>query len=152
MAGDAGSTMTRKTLTWKNTAVLFVSANLLFAPTAYGHDDHPHPVSARVTVQHVTKGCHELSIGGRHSASLNLTVARGHAIGVVNTDGDSFRIVQAAGPKIATGGRLVTGLMNILAFEHTGRYTFTVVRVAKSEFSMRTVGPDNTLRLRIRVY
>jgi hypothetical protein len=149
-ASDGGLVMSR-TILISGAALLAIGFAAVIAPAAYGHDDHLHPVSARVTVQHVTQGCHELSIGARHGSALNLTVARKRAVGIFNTDGDSFRIVQVSGPKIATGGRLMTGLMNVLAFEHTGRYVFKVARVAKGSSPARAVGPDNTLRLRIRV-
>ena len=143
--------MSRKILT-SQAALLVVVFAAVTAPAAYGHEGHRHPVSARVTVQHVTRGCHELSIGARHGTALKLTVAQDRAIGVFNMDGDSFRIVQVSGPKIATGPRVATGLMNVLAFERAGRYVFSVVRVSKAGFRVRTLGRDNTLRLTIRVH
>ena len=149
-ASDGGLAMSRKILIGQ-AALLAVGFATVIAPAAYGHDDHRHPVSARVTVQHVTQGCHELSIGARHGTALKLTVARDKAIGVFNMDGDSFRIVQVSGPKIATGPRVTTGLMNVLAFERAGRYVFSVVGVSKGQLRERTLGPDNTLRLTIRV-
>jgi hypothetical protein len=133
----------------KAIASVAFALSLAAAPGAYGHEGHPHAVDVRVTIQHVTKGCHELALGTRHATSLRLSVRRGLSVGVVHMDGASFRLVQTAGPKIATGTRMTTGLMQVLVLKQPGRYTLDIVRVGKSD--ARTVGPENKLGLAIRV-
>lgn len=130
---------------------LTVAVAALAAGPAYGHDGHDHLVSARVSIDHVSKGCHALTLGHRQGPVLSLSLRPGKSVGVANKDGDTFRVVQRRGPQVTTGGRLTTGLMGILMLERPGRYAFDVVRVRKSAFSGKTIGPDNKLRLSVRV-
>jgi len=64
-----------------------------------------------------------------------------------------FDLVQVAGPKLSLGGRrFYTGSTRVIVFKKAGLYKLVATNVQTSEeVGLQTLGPDNGLRLTIRV-
>ena len=64
-----------------------------------------------------------------------------------------FDVTQTAGPRIALGGsRLYAGSSRVLVFRKAGTYKLVARSVQTSEqMGLQTLGPDNVLRLTVRV-
>jgi hypothetical protein len=119
----------------------FVVANGLAAGTA----------TKRVTIVHVTKGCHVWSVGAKRTANLSLTLHRGATLAVVNQDLDMHRLVQVSGPKTKTGPFLMMNQRALLRFAKAGLYRFhTRVADMRGMPKAKTIGPDNKLVLTVR--
>jgi hypothetical protein len=65
----------------------------------------------------------------------------------------SFNFVQLAGPKVALGNPLSQpGTVRTIVFAKKGVYKFKATNVQTSaEQGLQTLGPDNVLRLTVRV-
>ncbi len=119
----------------------FVVANGLAAGTA----------TKRVTIVHVTKGCHVWSVGAKRTANLRLTLHQGGTLAVVNQDLDMHRLVQVSGPKTKTGPFLMMNQPVLLRFAKAGLYRFhTRVADMRGMPKAKTIGPDNKLVLTVR--
>src|SRR6266508_5464409 len=119
----------------------FVVADGLAAGTA----------TKRVTIVHVTKGCHVWSVGAKRTANLRLTLHQGGTLAVVNQDLDMHRLVQVSGPKTTTGPFLMMNQPVLLRVAKAGLYRFhTRVADMGGMPKAKTIGPDNKLVLTVR--
>jgi hypothetical protein len=124
------------------TVGVFFAANGLAAGTS----------TKRVTIVHVTKGCHMWSVGTKKAPSLSLALRHGGTLAVVNQDLDMHKLVQVAGPKIKTGPFLMMNQKVLLRFAKTGLYRFhTRVADMRGMPEAKTIGTDNKLVLTVRV-
>lgn len=108
--------------------------------------------TTKLTIQHVQKGCHVWSHGGRQATSMRLTLHRGARLMLLDQDVDAHKLVQLSGPKLTVGGPMMMGQSRTIAFAKAGLYRFTtrVVEMGQ-EMEVKTIGPDNTLRLTVSV-
>jgi hypothetical protein len=106
----------------------------------------------RVTIVHVTKGCHVWSVGTKKAPNLNLALRHGGTLAVVNQDLDMHKLVQVVGPKVKTGPFLMMNQKVLLRFAKAGLYRFhTRVADMRGMPAAKTIGPDNKLVLTVRV-
>ena len=76
----------------------------------------------------------------------------GGRLTILNQDVDFHRVVQLAGPRIATGSRMMMNASVRLRFTKSGLYRFkTVTSEMPGMMDMKTVGPDYQLLLTVRV-
>jgi plastocyanin len=129
------------------TALLLAVAGLL-AGTAFAH------ASKTITIRHQTRGCHAWSFAnGTYKASLKIKVDRHTGLVFVNNDVMPHKLVQVAGPKAA----LTTPKMNhmsakaVVTFSKAGTYKFTTKAGEDYMKGMKTIGPDNILKLTVTV-
>ena len=110
------------------------------------------PGMAKLTIQHVQKGCHVWSDGTRRAASMLLNLSRGARIRIVDQDIDPHGLVQVAGPKLSFKDHMMMGQSQTITFAKPGVYRLKnkVVDMG-SMVEVKTIGPDNTLRLTISV-
>lgn len=132
-----------------------VAATAVTGAAASGASSQPvtsAPATVKLTIQHVVRGCHVWSDGSHRSASMSLTLKRGQAIRITDMDVDPHRLVQVAGPSLRLHGHMMMGGIQSVVFKQRGVYRLTTKTVEMGRMmDVKTVGPDNTLRLRIRV-
>lgn len=107
-----------------------------------------------LTIRHQMRGCHAWSFnGGAYKPSLQIKLARGTTLKVIDNDVMPHKLIQLAGPK----ARLVAPAMNHMSaqakvlFAKKGTYRFTTKPGEDYMKGMKTVGPDNVLRLTVTV-
>ena len=84
---------------------------------------------------------------------MRLTLARGARLQIVDQDIDAHQLVQLAGPSLAIHGHMMMGHRQTFTFEQPGLHKFkTKVIEMGSMMSVKTTGPDNTLRLTVSVH
>ena len=112
------------------------------------------PRAATLTIRHQMRGCHAWSFnGGAYKASLKIKLARGTTLKVIDNDVMPHKLIQLAGPK----ARLVAPAMNHMSaqaeviFAKKGTYRFKTKAGEDYMSGMKTVGPDNVLRLTVVV-
>jgi hypothetical protein len=107
-----------------------------------------------LTIRHQLRCCHAWSFnGGAYKASLKIRLARGTALKVVDNDLMPHKLVQLAGPK----AKLISPAMKHMSaqarviFAKKGTYKFTTKPGEDYMKGIKTVGPDNVLRLIVTV-
>lgn len=112
----------------------------------------PSARMTKLTIQHVLKGCHVWSYGGRQSASLRLNLKQGAQLQLLDQDVDPHGLVQLAGPKLRLRTHMMMGEKQLLSFQQPGVYRLKnkVIEMGP-QMSVKTIGPDHTLRLTISV-
>src|SRR5438105_10724350 len=113
-----------------------------------------HAPQATLTIRHQTHGCHAWSFdGSAYKASLKIRLARGTTLAVIDNDVMSHKLIQLTGPK----AKLITPAMSRMSaqakvvFAAKGRYTFATKAGEDYMQGIKTVGPDNVLRLTVVV-
>ena len=109
---------------------------------------------ATLTIRHQTRGCHTWSINNTsYRASLKVRLARGTTLTVIDNDVMPHKLIQLAGPK----AKLVTPAMKHMSaqakvvFAKKGTYRFTTKAGEDYMKGIKTIGPDNVLRLTVTV-
>lgn len=108
--------------------------------------------TAKLTIVHVARGCHSWTNGERIGERVRLTLNRGGRVAIVNQDIDAHKLVQTAGPKVATGAPMMMNGRRTIVFRKAGMYhlkTRTVEMPGMPE--IETAGPDHALWLIVTV-
>ena len=109
-------------------------------------------VTKKLTIQHVLKGCHVWSDGSRQAATMTLTLKRGTRLTITDMDIDPHQVLQTAGPRLGLHGHMMMGGVESIVFKQAGLYQLTTRTVEMGPMmNAKTVGPDNKLRLTVRV-
>jgi plastocyanin len=140
------ATMKRKTRIGLATLVLAAGAAL--AGSAFGH------APKTITIRHQMRGCHTWSYaGGAYKASLNVKLDRDTTIVFVDNDVMPHKLVQLSGPKakLTTPNMNRMGAKAVAVFSKPGVYKFTTKAGEDYMQGMKTIGPDNVLRLSVTV-
>jgi hypothetical protein len=132
----------------RTSALALVVAGV-FAGSAFAHS-----TQATLTIRHQMRGCHAWSFnGGTYKASLTIKLARGTALKVIDNDMMPHKLIQLAGPK----AKLISPAMKHMSaqakliFAGKGTYKFKTRAGEDYMSGMKTVGPDNVLRLTVVV-
>jgi len=109
--------------------------------------------TVRLAIVHVMRGCHVFATATKQlGASTTLTVAHGTRLELRITCPMDFDVAQTSGPALALPSRLYAGTSTTIVFAKRGFYAFTATNVQTPEqLGLQTMGPTNTLVLRIRV-
>lgn len=108
--------------------------------------------SAKLTIVHVQKGCHVFSDTAGKTAALNVAIARGGSITILNQDIDGHKLVESAGPSKLALQALRMNDDAVLTFAKAGVYRFsTKTFELKGMPPVKTMGMDNALRLTVVV-
>jgi len=109
---------------------------------------------AMLTIRHQLRGCHTWSFNnGPYKASLKITVARGTTLKVTDNDMMPHKLLQLAGPKaklIAPAMRHMSAQAKI-TFAKKGTYKFTTKPGEDYMKGIKTIGPDNVLKLTVTI-
>ena len=129
--------------------VLLVGAGLAVAPAAIASP------TMRLAIVHFVRGCHVWGTvdGQPLGPTRTLTVARGTKLQIRVSCPMSFDFSQLAGPRLDLGDpRSRPGTVRTIVFAKAGLYRLQAVNVeTSSDAGLQTLGPDNTLRLTVRV-
>jgi hypothetical protein len=107
-----------------------------------------------LTIRHQTRGCHAWSFNnGPYTSSMKVRLARGTTLTVIDNDMMPHKLIQLAGPK----AKLLTPAMKHMSaqanvvFSKKGTYRFTTKAGEDYMKGIKTIGPDNVLRLTVTV-
>jgi hypothetical protein len=141
--------MRRRRRIWVAVAGLVTAAAVV--GTAAAHASQP-----TLTIWHQTRGCHAWSFnGGPYKASMKIALARGTTLNVIDNDVMPHKLLQVSGPK----AKLISPAMNHMSaaakilFGKKGVYQFKTKAGEdyKNMSMMKTIGPDNVLRVTVVV-
>lgn len=108
--------------------------------------------AARLTIVHVTRGCHVWSDGERTAPGVKLVARRGTSLRVANMDIDTHRFVRVGGPRVALGRPLKMSDQFTLRFVKAGVYRLMTNKVeGDGMMEAKTTGKDNVLGLTVIV-
>jgi plastocyanin len=108
-----------------------------------------------VTIHHQTRGCHAWAVGSSaYKPAQAVTVAPGTTITFVNNDVMAQKIVQKGGAKVTFVGK--TNLNHSAAsvkvvLSRPGVYRFGTIEGNDYFKGVKTIGPDNVLKLVVTV-
>lgn len=113
------------------------------------------PRSASIMIDHVTRGCHTLDVNGsqRLSPHAVIRLAIGGRLHMQNNDVMPHKLIIAHGPgaSIAAANMNHMGATSTTTFARAGTYTLTTKAGEDYRKGVVTVGPDNTLRIKVVV-
>ena len=130
-------------------ATLAVAA-LCAAALAVGQAGASRPPTV-LEIKHFFRGCHVFT--KTETPTMTARLRRGDRIRLLDHDPMDFDLTQTAGPPVALGDlRLRRSEARMLVFRRAGVYRFEGRNVQTSEeLGLKTLGPDNTLKLIVRV-
>jgi hypothetical protein len=102
-------------------------------------------------IKHFFRGCHVFTASEKPVLSVRLR--KGDRIRLIDHDVMDFDVTQTAGPRVPiSDSRLRRSEVRLLAFRRAGLYRFEAKNIQTSEeLGLQTLGPDNTLRIVVRV-
>jgi plastocyanin len=112
------------------------------------------PTSASATIDHVTRGCHVLTVNnGAQTTNATIHLAAGGSLRVQDNDVMPHQIVRVAGPQAQFVGAAMThmGARSTVTFPTPGTYSLTTKAGEDYMKGIQTLGPDNTLRIKVIV-
>ena len=129
-------------------AGLALAATFVVTTTASAH------LPKTITIRHQVRGCHAWSFAkGPYKSSLTARIDRDSGLYFVNNDMMPHKLIQLAGPKasLSTPNMNHMGAHAYVTFKKAGVYKFTTKPGEDYMKGMKTVGPDNVLRLTVTV-
>jgi hypothetical protein len=108
----------------------------------------------KLSIQHVQNGCHVWSDGKSTAAKMRLNLRPGQKLSIVDQDVDAHQMLEFAGPAhLRMGKAMTTSHGMTLAFPMKGVYRLgtRTVEMPGMDMEVKTMGPDNELRLVVRV-
>ena len=108
----------------------------------------------KLTIQHTQKGCHVWSDGQMTGATMRLHLRPGQKLSILDQDVDAHQMMELAGPMhLRMGGPMLMNHGMTLAFMKKGVYRLgtKTVEMNGGGMDVKTVGPDNHLRLMVTV-
>jgi hypothetical protein len=113
------------------------------------------PLATRkLTIQHVMKGCHVWSDSKTTGPMMRLHLKAGQKLSIMDMDVDAHQMLQFAGPTHLHMGRpMTTNHGMTFTFMKKGVYRLGTKTVEMPGMTMdvKTLGPDNNLRLMVTV-
>ena len=111
--------------------------------------------TVRLTIVHFVQGCHVWGTNDSQplGPTRKISLHRGSKLVIRDNCPMTFDFRQTAGPKLALGNpRTYPGTTRTIVFRKVGLYRIKAVNVESSgDKGLETLGPDNTLRLIVRV-
>jgi plastocyanin len=140
------ATMNRKTKI--GIAALVIAAAAAAAGSAFAH------APKTITIRHQIRGCHTWSfVGGPYKAALKVKIDRDTTLVFVDNDVMPHKLIQLSGPKASLTSPNMNhmGAKAVAVFSKSGVYKFTTKPGEDYMKGMKTIGPDNVLRLTVTV-
>ena len=112
------------------------------------------PQARTLTIQHVLHGCHVWSEGGMTGPSMRMHLHVGQKLMIRDMDVDAHRMLEFSGPMHMHLGRPMMGGRGMtLVFPKKGTYRLgtRTVEMPGGGMDVKTIGPDNHLRLVVTV-
>ncbi len=118
------------------------------------------PKSGALMIRHQLKGCHSWSYNnGPSQAAQSITLARGGSLKITDADVMSHTLIETSGPAVRLSGGATghmgmmnrTGMVMKVTFPKAGTYHFRTHAGEDYMSGVKTVGPDNVLKLTVVV-
>jgi len=117
------------------------------------------PVAATLTIEHVLHGCHTWSNGTTTATMMRLHLKVGQRLAILDQDVDPHQMMQLSGPaRLHLGGPMMPLMMRharMISFPSKGVYRLGTKTVhmpgGMPSMDVKTIGPDNHLRLLVTV-
>jgi hypothetical protein len=112
------------------------------------------PATAKLTIQHVQRGCHVWSNGKTTAAMMRLHLRLGQRLSIIDMDVDAHQMMEFAGPMHLrmSGPMTMMNRTMTMSFPRKGVYRLGTKTVEMPRgMDVKTIGPDNTLRLVVTV-
>lgn len=115
------------------------------------------PKSTTIVIRHQTHGCHTWSVdGGAFGVSVAAHLRVGGSATITNNDIMPHKLIRTSGPAVTFVGQPAMNHMGAsvkVVFPHAGTYRFTTKpgEDYMGMTMMKTIGPDNVLRLTVTV-
>jgi hypothetical protein len=141
-------------------AVIVVSGAAAAAVVPAAAASRSAPRSGALVIRHQLRGCHAWSYdNGRFQAGQSITLARGGSLKITDTDVMSHKLVETSGPAVRmSGGQMGNmGMMGLkgpimtVSFTKAGTYHFRTHAGEDYMSGVKTLGPDNVLKLTVVV-
>lgn len=126
------------------------------AMSTAGRPTTPKIRTVSLTIQHVLHGCHVWSNGTRTGAMMRVHLKQGQTLSIADMDVDAHKMMQFAGPMhMRMGGPMMSTDGIKMMFTKKGVYRFGTRTVEMPGMGgmadVKTIGPDNKLRLVVTV-
>ena len=125
------------------------------ASMSSGAMDSASLASVKLTIRHVQRGCHVWARGSMTGPMMRLHLRVGQRLSVLDQDVvDAHQLLQFAGPmRLHMGGPMMMGHGMTIAFMQKGVYRLgtKTVEMKGGGMDIKTIGPDNHLRLLVTV-
>lgn len=108
----------------------------------------------RLTIQHVQRGCHVWSNGQMDASTMRLHMTPGEKLQIMDMDVDAHQMMELGGPMhMQMGGPMMMNHGMTLSFTKKGVYRLATrtVEMPGGGMDVKTIGPDNKLRLIVSV-
>jgi len=107
----------------------------------------------KLMIQHVQKGCHVWSDGKTTATMMRLHLKLGQKLSIMDMDVDAHQMLEFSGPMhLMTGGPMMMNHGWTLTFPKKGVYRLGTKTVEMpGGRAVKTIGPDNNLRLAVTV-
>ena len=112
------------------------------------------PTSADAVINHVARGCHTLSVnGGAQSPNQTIRLAVGGVLHVQDNDVMPHQLMLVSGPPAQLAGAMMShmGASSTVTFPAAGNYVLSTKAGEDYTKGITTIGPDNTLKIKVLV-
>ena len=112
------------------------------------------PTSVSAEISHVARGCHTLSVnGGTPSPNQTIRLAVGGVLHVQDNDVMPHQLMMVSGPTAQLAGAAMNhmGASSSVTFPSPGQYVLTTKAGEDYTKGVTTIGPDNTLKIKVLV-
>jgi hypothetical protein len=124
-------------------------------PVSTGGAPQALPSSISGTIEHATKGCHILNFQGMAKSSPTATVhlAVGGVMNLQDNDVMPHKLYSVSGPQATFSGSDMThmGARSSVTFPAAGTYVLSTKAGEDYVKGIKTIGEDNTLKIRVIV-
>ena len=107
----------------------------------------------KLMIQHVQRGCHVWSNGKTTGSMMRLHLKTGQKLAILDMDVDAHQMMQFSGPMhMRMGGPMMMNHGLTMTFAKKGVYRLGTKTVEMpGAMDVKTIGPDNNLRLVVTV-
>ncbi len=109
--------------------------------------------TVHLTIQHVQRGCHVWANGNTTGTMMRLHLKQGQHLAIMDMDVDAHQMMQFSGPAhLRMGGPMMMNHGLTMTFTKKGIYRLGTHTVEMpGGLDVKTIGPDNKLRLMVTV-